>query len=365
MASIRNYWNRVCVNESNKHKSMRAIVFSLSALLFFAITSCNTTSVMVDVLEPAAINVPQEYQNVVIANRSLPAKGEKGKNFVEGLFSGEGVFNDRRGSEQAIQGINNKLNENERFESRICESCDFRGTGTAEWPTPLNWDSISQVCEQYGADALISLEVFDSDKHEDMRVSRRKRTVDGETQYYNRYEAHMEIRVTSGYRIYDPFEEKIIDENEFVDHKAWDRSGDSKREAIGRLPSHRDAVVQAGYYAGEQYAARISPTWRTTRRTIYIGGNDEMKSTKSHVKNDDWKKAASVWKKYVDSDDSKLAARACFNMAIAAEIRGDLDLALEWANKSWDLKKESRTRAYINLLHKRKQDAEKLDEQLQ
>jgi len=344
---------------------MKAFVFSLSALLLFALTSCNTTSVMVDVLEPAAINVPQKYQDVVVANRSLPAKGEKGKNFVEGLFSGEGVFNDRRGSEQAVMGINNKLNENERFGSRICETCEFRGTGTAEWPLPLEWDSLRRVCEKYGADALISLEIFDSDKYEDMQVRRRKRTVDGETRYYNKYEAHLEIRVTSGYRIYDPFEEKIIDENEFVDHKAWDRSGDTKREATGRLPSHRDAVMQAGYFAGEQYAARISPTWKTTRRTVYVGGNDEMKTTRDYVKNNQWEKAAGVWKKYTDSEDTKLAARACMNMAIAAEIRGDLDLALEWANKSYNLKKESRTRAYINLLHKRKQDIEKLERQLQ
>ncbi|MFO7790070.1 MAG: DUF6340 family protein, partial [Bacteroidales bacterium] len=82
------------------------------------------------------------------------------------------------------------------------------------------------------------------------------------------------------------------------------------------------------------------------------------------VKNGEWKKAASIWKKYTDSNDNKLAARANYNMAVAAEIQGNIDAAIEWAKQSLELDDSHKTKSYINLLHKRKQDFRKLKEQL-
>jgi hypothetical protein len=50
-------------------------------------------------------------------------------------------------------------------------------------------------------------------------------------------------------------------------------------------------------------------------------------------------------------------------MAIASEIKGGLDTAIEWANKAKKLG-EKKAYNYINILQRRKMDEEKLKQQL-
>lgn len=343
---------------------MKSTLFLFALITALIFSGCTTTSVYVDVLEPARINIPQKYQKLVIVNRSLPAKGEKGKNIVEGLFSGEGLFNDRYASYECVEGLNYRLNENERFEAVLCSDCELFGTGTAEWPVPVRWDTVAKICNTYNADALVALEVLDSDKNTHHRTHQHQRKRDGATETYITHSASMEIMVRTGWRIYDPKAEHLIDQNRFEDFKTWDANGDTRNEAFGRLPSPKQAVKQAGYYAGEEYAARISPIWVKSRRSVYIKGNEDMESAKDLVRSGQWDEAAAIWKKYTDAEDSKLAARACFNMAVASEILGNIDAAINWAQKSYELHSTATTREYVNLLFKRQQDFDTLNQQL-
>ena len=67
-----------------------------------------------------------------------------------------------------------------------------------------------------------------------------------------------------------------------------------------------------------------------------------------------------------DSKDVDLAvnsARAAFNMALASEIKGGLETAIEWAKKAQKLG-EKKAYNYINILYRRKMDEEKLKQQL-
>ncbi|MFO7789693.1 MAG: DUF6340 family protein, partial [Bacteroidales bacterium] len=323
-------------------KNVLCIIFILSVVLF---TSCGTTSVTVDVMEPAAINLPQKYQKLLLTNRSLPDDDNKVENVVEGLFSKEALFADRLGSKNCVAAMDQTLNENDRFKSRICENCEFHGTGTAKWPLPLSWDSVKNACDRNNADALVCIETFDTDKHINHSVKTRKRTKDGETTYSKKHKAILRLEITSGIRIYDPYKQQVLHEHEFYDELSWEKRGDSRSNAEGRLPSHRKSAREAGTYTGQNFASYISPTWKKTSRNVYTSGNDEMKSTKQLVKNGEWKKAASIWKKYTDSNDNKLAARANYNMAVAAEIQGNIDAAIEWAKQSLELDDSHKTKS--------------------
>ena len=50
-------------------------------------------------------------------------------------------------------------------------------------------------------------------------------------------------------------------------------------------------------------------------------------------------------------------------MAVASELKGGLDAAIEWANKAKTLG-ERKSNNYINVLYKRKMDEKKLKQQL-
>lgn len=343
---------------------MRTLRFLLILALPVLIFSCKTATIYTNVLVPAEITIPQHIQSIGVLNRSLPAKGEGFMNFLEGFISGESIMADREGSYNVCKGLAYKVNTNPRFKAQLMEGEDLRGTGTKEYPTPLSWAEVDALCKKYNVDAIVSLETFDSDIS--MRSSSRQveRSVNGENRMVTEYLSDLGIRVNAGWRVYDNVNKRIIDQNVFYDEKAWNGVGVTPEEALRKLPSKRSAINDAGYFSGEMMGVRISPNWVKVPRYYYKKGDDRLKRAKAFVKVNNWKEAVVLWSQVAKSPDPKVAGRACHNMALAAEMEGDLNVALEWSNKAYKdhmLKKE---RAYINELNIRLMEVEKLKEQL-
>ena len=77
------------------------------ALIITSISSCVTSSVLVNVHRPADITINKDIQNVVVVNRSRPSKDNLAGNIIEGLMSGEGIGSDRKGVEYCVEGLAN------------------------------------------------------------------------------------------------------------------------------------------------------------------------------------------------------------------------------------------------------------------
>ena len=341
---------------------MKKIVVGFFLVSVFS--SCLTSNVVVNIQRPADITVSQDIQNVVIANRSRPSKENLTGNIVEGIISGEGIGTDRRGAESCIDGLINMLGNSERFILKNTDGIELKGTGTASFPIPLEWDIVQSLCDPYDADALIVLATFDSDSRSyvgnPVTRTRKKKGVKVKTL---RYPAYREITIESGWRIYDLKNKKIIDENKFTEHKEFSAWANSPKAALMSLLSQGSAIRESGVFAGKQYGFRISPIWIKARRTYFKGKHDDLKLAKQYVEKGDWDSAITIWKDLVNSTDEKIARRSAYNMAIASEIKGGLDAAIEWAKKAKNLG-EKKAYNYINVLNRRKIDKEKLKQQL-
>jgi len=301
---------------------------------------------------------------MLIVNRSLPSKDNLAGNIVEGFISGEGMGTDRKGAEYCINGLSNILGNSERFTLKNAGGIELKGTGTSAFPIPLSWNEVKSICGSYDGDALLVLETFDSD----LRVIvgapvSRTRKVKGVRVKELRYPATLIMNVESGWRIYDVNKERIVDENKFTEIKEFKSWGYSPEEAQLNLPSRRIAIKQSGIYAGEQYGFRISPIWVKANRTYYVGKYKELKNAKQYIKIRDWDAAIDIWMPLTNNLDVKLASRAAFNMALASEVKGGLDAAMDWAKKAQELG-EKKAYNYINILNRRKRDEEKLKQQL-
>lgn len=343
---------------------MKTLRLLLLAGLVIALNACKTATVYTNVLVPAEITIPQHIQTIGVLNRSLPAKGEGWSNFLEGFITGESVAADREGSYNVCKGLAFKVNSNPRFKAQLMEGEDYRGTGTKEFPVPLSWAEVEALCKKYNVDAIVTLETFDSDIS--MRSSSRQveRAVNGENVMVTEYLSNLNIRTNAGWRVYDNLNKRVIDQDVFYDDKGWSGVGASPQEALSKLPSKRRAINDAGFFSGEMMGVRISPNWVRVNRYYYKKGDDRLKAAKKFVKVNNWKEAVLLWSQVAKNPDPKIAGRACHNMALAAEMEGDLNIALEWANKAYKdfmIKKE---RAYINELNLRVMEAERLKEQL-
>ena len=340
---------------------IKRLVFFLFLLTVF--TSCYTSSIMVDIQRPADINISQEVKNVVLVNRSMPSKDNLAGNIVEGLLSGEGIGADKVGSEYCIEGLTNMLNNSERFNLKNI-GIELKGTGTSSFPLPLDWNEVQSICNSYDADALLVLETFDSDSRTIAGTPIvRTRKKKGVKIKEKSYPATLIMEIESGWRIYDVNNKNIIDENKFIEIKEFHSTGKSPEQAIMRLPSKRLALKESGLFAGKQYGFRISPIWIKSNRSYYSGKHEDFKNAKQFVKQGDWNSAILLWKPLTASEDLKISSRASYNMALASEINGSLDTAIEWAIKA---KKAGNKKAssYINILSKLKIDQEKLKKQL-
>ncbi|MFH2142629.1 MAG: DUF6340 family protein [Bacteroidota bacterium] len=346
---------------------MRNFLFFTVGLIIFSFSffSCKTSSLSVQVLKPAEITVPFDIKTIAVVNRSLPGEGSHVNNIIEGIVTGEGLFVDREASGNTVAGVADALVSSPRFKVTVPTGIDLRGTGTAKWPEPLEWSVVKEICQKYSADALITLETFDSNVGRSFSVVEKTKTVEGATVKYLEHLAKLDISIEAGWRIYYPTSNKILDQNVFVDHKFFDSAGLSKEEAEKKLPVSRYAIKDAGHFAGEMYAYRISPMWVWVSRSYYKKGNDDLKFAKFDVKASQWDKAKEKWLKYINDPDYKIAGYACYNMALASEIEGDLPKALEWAKKSYTDYRLKPALGYMRTIEQRMRDQEKLKEQME
>jgi hypothetical protein len=343
---------------------MRKNLFFL-ATLFVTLTACKTTYVTVNVLKPAQITIPPRINNIVFVNRSLPAKSERFKNILEGAITGEAILADRRGAEECIKGVMGSLNQSPRYKVVAPGNVDLRGTGTREFPPMLDWRVVEDICKHNQADALITLDVFDSNNAVTMSERQVERKEGERVIKYTEFLATLRVDIETGWRIYFPADKRVIDQNIYTDGRSWSNANEARKKAEAGLPFLDNAIADAGFYAGSQYAHRISPMWINVSRYYYKKGNDDFKTADRFGKSGDWQGAAHIWEKYVDSGDAEIAGNACYNMALAEELEGNLEKALEWARKSYTKYNNKKGRYYANILQNRLRDQERLDQQMQ
>ena len=78
----------------------------------------------------------------------------------------------------------------------------------------------------------------------------------------------------------------------------------------------------------------------------------------------DWNGAAELWKKETTNPKAKIQGRAFYNMAISNEINGDLDAAIDWAQKAYVISGKRLALHYLNILKDRKAENDLLKSQV-
>ena len=350
-----------------KNRISQSVTIILFLFLAITIHSCKTNSFSTTFLVPGDISIPQHIKTVGILNRSLPDKSGMLMNILEGLISGESILADRESSMNAIRGAANTLNNNPRFKAVLLEGEDYRGTGTKQFPAPLDWNSVDQLCKKYNVDAIVSLETYDSDIFLAKDTKEHTDKKDGREVRYTEFFARLNIKVTSGWRFYDNVKKQLIDQQVFVDEKGFSGSGLKPEEALSKLPPKRQALNDAGIYSGQMLAFRISPKWLSTSRYYYTKARKEetFKEAKRYVRSKQWDVAAQKWLPLTNSSDDKIAGRACHNMAVAEEMNGNLKEAIKWANLAYTKHNIKRSLGYLNELNSRQIDQDRLKEQME
>jgi len=348
-------------------------------IFYFGIISCSVSHISLDIVRPADIDVPNHMQDVLIVNRSLPEKSNQVENILDGILSGEGIGEDKKGSQKCVEGLNAILNQNINQTSRFnilggdsfMSGDRLKGTGTSVFPKPIKWKKIKKLFTNYDIDGLIVLETFDSKSStinagvvEKIQFIKKKKTK------VQLIEAILNIEIQAGWRIYDINNEKIIDEKNFIDQKSFSATDLTFEDAQKKLPSKSRAISETGFFAGEQYAYQITPKKDKVKRVFYKKAknsskkeNVAFKNASNALKSNNIAKCASIWNDFVNHEDIEIAGRACFNMALACELKNNHNLAIDWIKKSIAYNNKKAI-DYFTILDNRKLEIKKVEQQL-
>lgn len=342
-------------------KKLLALFSIIGALL---ISSC-MMSVRLNLMKPAEVMIPQHIQKIGVVDRTKP--GDERINVLEGALTGEMIGQDKEGVENAVNGLVNLLANSPRFEI-IRTNVRLEGNAASNsFPPPLSWTAVENYTLRANVDALLIIEVYDSDFIiTDGSKEVTKKNKDGKEYKTNEYFAEGVANLKVGFRLYDPETKSIIDQEMFRQDRTWKATAASKKEALAKLINRQNALNDLSYVIGEIYGRRIAPSWVTASRSYYKkdsnSPNIEVGTRKAEV--NDWDGAIEEWKKAMDRGDFDSKGKAAYNIALGYEVLGYLDDAKDWAQKAYTEFGNKKARDYVRIIEHRIWEEQRLREQL-
>lgn len=315
-------------------------------------------------MEPAPVSLPPNIKTVAVVNRTQVSQATRGIDAVHKVLSLESNNLQKAGAQASLNGLSDELMKNNRFTDVKPLTLELSSYGAGVFPAALQWDSVDKICRENNTDALFSLELFDAESKLNYGITPANINLGGLANIPAiENNLSMNTQVKTGWRIYDPSSRTILDEYILSKDISSSGSGINPAVAASALAGRIEAVKEVGTQAGQAYASRILPYWIRVSRDYFVRGDQNFIIATRRARAGNWDGAAALWKEETKNTARKIAGRACYNMAIIAEINGDLDGAIMWAQKSYEDYRIGLGLEYVNILQYRKQQNEVLKSQ--
>jgi len=329
---------------------MKNFNFFLLAVTTISLVSCASSGyVNLNYPQEPAMILPEGINNIAVVNRSLTNEEDKSGKTLESIATGEVVGSDKLASDDALKGIFDGFRNSSHLTVKMPSTTRLEGTGTRKAPELLDWDQVREICEETGADVLLVLENFDSNTDFTLNSAVEQISSVIQTgQASGRIPRRARVSINSYWRLYDPVSNTVIDQSQQNYYTEVDVLSNA-------IPF--SSLSEVAYSSGMDYANRFLPSFYRVRRNMYKKGKGKDKNLfaagwrSSEVAN--WDEAIKIWTD-VANNRGKSAGRAAHNIAVAYEVKGETDLALEWAQRAYQEFGDKMARDYAKILLNRK-----------
>lgn len=347
---------------------MKPALLPVIALFVILSGACKIGHVNINTMRPAEVDIQPHIRTIVLVDRSQYDAGIW--SILETIITGELPGEDRAAAQQTLSAFAETLRRSPRFTTRYAPIVLKGNSPGASFPPALAWSEIERICGDYKADALAAIEIFDSDflvTHGQRNV-RRTITENGVRREVEQVEFYAEGVATLkiGFRIYDPKNRTIEDQQLFRRSNTWSATATNLAQALATLISKAEATRQMGIWAGQAYAAKIAPMPISLSREYYrkMRGVPELALGSRRAEVNDWDGALRAWESGLDRANAKAKGRLCLNIAVGHEVFGNLELAHQWAGRGYASYGNKRSRTYAHQLNRRIWDEQKVDMQM-
>lgn len=330
---------------------MKKIYFLLGIIFSLFITGCSKYGyVSLNYPQEPVAYFPEDVKSIAVVNRSLTKEEDRDGILIEAITTTEIAGLDQLASDECLKAVYDGLQGYRGMKIIFPKKLRMYGTGTREVPEMLDWKFVEKFCEENKADALLVLESFDSNTDLLTAVATEQVTsliTTGRPKPTPPREIRM--NVSTYWRLYDPVTQSIIDQYQHSSFLTFNTVG-------GAPPA--EALSQTAYEAGRAYTNRFLPSYYTVRRELYSRGkgSDKHKFRSGYRRAEvaNWEGAVEIWSDMVGYAKRKTAGRACLNIAVAYEVLGNTDLALEWAQRAYEDYNNKLGRDYAKILLRRR-----------
>jgi tetratricopeptide (TPR) repeat protein len=219
----------------------------------------------------------------------------------------------------------------------------------------IDFDLINKLTSETETDLVISLETF--------------------SYFYSEYSADAsvpkprDVITASVWAVYDPLAKKIIERKTMIDTLFWNALDDKGNvQKNSKLPPRLTALKIASQMAGENYSKRFFASWESVKRMYSIPPLPDFEAAEKYLVKGDWDNAIMLWKRYAADKNGKMAINARYNLALAYEMKDDLDSAIQWLNAAQQIAADYRSKddlkmiaAYQKVLLLRKKEVARLN----
>ncbi|MEQ8475050.1 DUF6340 family protein [Fulvivirga sp.] len=348
---------------------MKKLAIPIISLVAIVIVSCSgTRTVTMNAMRPAEITFPPEVNTLLIVDRTKFAK--ESINILEGVLTGEMPGDDKAGVQELINSFQQQLGRSPRFSTKIAAERLNGNSMTSAFPSQLSWMEVQNLCNKYGTDAMVSIEMFDTDFVVTNGKRKVKKTVtEGEVKReveVDEFYAEGVGNITIGIRLYDPVAKTIVDQQLLNKSNTWNAAGSTLKDALAALIDKSSATRYLSRNVGSDYAYKIAPMPVRISRMFYGKSKKAIQLEQGSRLADvnKWQEAADKWESGISSAPTKEAGKLAYNTAIAYEVLGDLPKAKEWAQKAYVDFGNKDARDYVRTIQNRMYEEERIKEQM-
>lgn len=337
----------------NHSKIIRRYCVVILFVISLNLTSCrinnDLTSIQIELLQPVAFVIPENVKTIAIFDRDRHKNASKSLyNFGKGNLPGDTTLCKFNLSSHCTEGLAGFLEQEAYFQQVNNYSDSIAQSQIADEPD-LMYRS-SGLFDMTNTDALIFLDFFQFENEVSIFF-------DGT------YRTRAALSWTIIYKddtpstIYNQIDTLFLNKSQYQDiqHKT---------------PNRKVIYQDAANYLGKSFGTKLIPSWKINDRYYYQSRNPEMAQAEKYLKNHDWLKAGEIWNKLSKNKNPEIAAKASYNLALACEMEGKYDLAMDWlsVSKSVSTKNYNQHNAYcqqyLKVLTLRKYEIEKLEKQI-
>lgn len=316
-------------------------LFISSMLLALILSSCTSKMyTSIDVLRPAEIQFDKDARKLLIVNNSVPQPSTYGHTvqLIDEKKKNSTINTDSLAL-FCLSVVNEEFQKNGFFSETSLQLESVNKTGNFFELKSPSADTLKYLADKYSADVILSLD----------RIKVTDKVQDFYNQQYNSFLANFEANYESVWSVYYPKTNSIYSKV-FRDTIYWEKEAYQRKTALMALPDRYNALIDGALHVGQACIKRFVPWWDKEDRYFFVANNKIMKIAMDSVSARKWDAAVKTWKSGLIKANPSTKVLLYHNIAVANEIMGNIDEAMQYCNMGVDLMEKAQMISPDNIL---------------